>query len=73
MVSRVARADDDSLRHVERHAMDDLQAMRLWNWRPTAASIATQAMSPCADLSLRATSIGSIGSTDPKTDSPECL
>lgn len=37
VVSRVARADENSLRHVERHAIDDLQAMRLWNRRPTAA------------------------------------
>jgi hypothetical protein len=36
VVSCVARTHENNLRHVVRHAMDDLRAMRLWNRRPTA-------------------------------------
>lgn len=73
VVSCVARADENSLRHVERHAMGDLKAMRIWNRRSTAASIATQAMSPCAGLSIRATSTGFNCRIIPETYSLERL
>ena len=41
--------------------------MRLWNWRPTAASMDTQAMSLCVHLSLHTTSLGLGHSICPRT------